>query len=267
MSSRLTSPALAGLRYYGGKSPLRQLGRWVASQLPTAEAYVEPFCGMCGILLQRSRAPLEVVNDRDERIVKWWRVVRDRPDEFARLLRDTPHSRAEYQRQVERLDHPDDLQRALAVHVVLEQGRSGLGNTGWRSHVRGKGGMGNPLAFGWDRVRQLADRMRTVTLECADACDVVEKYAQFGSVLMYVDPPYLDCDHRPYGHSEFDRARLRDLMLGAKARIAVSGYNSEWDELGWRRSQHRTRAIAAAVKTERTESLWTNFAPPQASLL
>ena len=83
---------LSALSYYGGKSGghgSSGRGRWIASLLPgdTRTLYAEPYAGMLGILLQRAPAKLEIVNDLNRRIVNWWRVVRDHPDELARMMR------------------------------------------------------------------------------------------------------------------------------------------------------------------------------------
>lgn len=91
-----------GLAYYGGKSPGRPLTAWIASKLPPWEyqrLYCEPFAGMLGVLLTRKPTRLEVVNDANERIINWWTVIRDRPDEFGRMLDWThQHSRIQFDR-------------------------------------------------------------------------------------------------------------------------------------------------------------------------
>ena len=80
--------ALRGLKWVGGKSAASALGtgKWITSLLPYDRTYAEPFAGMCGVLLQRFPSAEEIVNDLDERVVNWWRVVRDRPDEIQRLI-------------------------------------------------------------------------------------------------------------------------------------------------------------------------------------
>lgn len=72
---------LSALYWPGGKSGNGAgVGRWIADQLPWrySSCYVEPFAGMLGVLLQRKPVQTEIVNDSDERVVNWWRVVRDR---------------------------------------------------------------------------------------------------------------------------------------------------------------------------------------------
>ena len=128
------SKTLTGLPYYGGKQ--KGKAEWIGSLLPWKQdtTYVEPFCGMAGVLLARAPVNLEILNDRNDRIINWWRAVRDEPEEFAYLIENTPYSRAEYDRAWENLDNEEltALQRALAFHIVVEQGLSkGDGYSSW----------------------------------------------------------------------------------------------------------------------------------------
>ena len=68
----------------GGKSSksISQTGAWIAGLLPPPEkrqTYLEPFCGMLGVLLQRSPPGHEIVNDADGAVINWWRTVRTQP--------------------------------------------------------------------------------------------------------------------------------------------------------------------------------------------
>ena len=115
--------------YLGGKSATRKDGNgaWITSLLPPVvrgQVYCEPFAGMLGVLLQRRKAAQEIVNDIDDRIVNWWRVVRDQPEEFARSIRYTPHSRVEFEAATERMANPHehhDVMRAVDFTIISLQ--------------------------------------------------------------------------------------------------------------------------------------------------
>ena len=85
------------LPWYGGK---RGYGKaeWIASFLPHTpdSCYVEPFAGMAAVLLARPPVDIEILNDANGRIVNWWRIVRDEPEEFGRLIDFMLFSRAEF---------------------------------------------------------------------------------------------------------------------------------------------------------------------------
>ncbi|WP_370017835.1 DNA adenine methylase [Planotetraspora sp. GP83] len=63
--------------------------------LPEHTHYVEPFAGSLAVLLARKPSRLETVNDLDRDLMTFWKVLRERPTELARVCALTPHSRAE----------------------------------------------------------------------------------------------------------------------------------------------------------------------------
>ena len=250
---------LRALPYYGGKSPRASngLGRWIASLLPRRPVYVEPFGGMAGVLLSRRPVGSEVLNDADERIVDWWRAVRDRPAEFGRLIQHTPRSRvlfAEASAVVERWEEPDLLRRALAVHIVLLQGiMHGLGNVQYASISRGQ------FLEAAD-IDQLAVRLRRVQLDAVDACVLMRRAAAREDAVVYLDPPYAASNTGGYARVAYDVPSMTELMLGARSFVAVSGVSDEWDGLGWQRHEMPavTYTSAARGAERRIEVLWTN---------
>ena len=57
----------------------------IAALLPAHRHYVEPYCGSLSVLLAKPPSNHETVNDLDCRLITFWRVLRDRPDDLARL--------------------------------------------------------------------------------------------------------------------------------------------------------------------------------------
>lgn len=78
--------------YFGGKTTI---AAQIAAVLPAHEHYVEPFAGSLAVLLAKRPAPMETVNDLDGVLMNFWRVLRDRPQDLARVCALTPHARAE----------------------------------------------------------------------------------------------------------------------------------------------------------------------------
>ena len=190
--------------YYGGKSAgnqMSQAGRWIARHLPYRDIYMEPFAGMCGVLLQRKPSRLEVVNDSDARITNWWRCIRDSPNEFRHLLDHSPRSDFDFawakkiteSATLPNLSDPSnehDLQVGIATHILLADSMFHcLGNAGR---------MAVPYGYGRGRgptdIEQLAERMRKVHLVNRDAVEVLSKIAPHSNAVIYCDPPYRDDD-------------------------------------------------------------------------
>ena len=224
------------LGYYGGKSPGRALTKWIADNLPWEyrSTYIEPFAGMCGVLLTRQRVHTEIINDRNDRLVNWWTVVRDHADEFGRQLEEThQHSRTEYNRCIEDLDCEDPIRRAVAFNVVVNTSilhtDTERGSWIWRDRFVG----GKLSSWCANDIAKIRDRTRMVQIENTDAVELLERMHDKPHAVIYVDPPYRTANHSPYSFVP-DWDALTAVLLKQQGSVAVSGYNDEWDHLGWR---------------------------------
>lgn len=270
--------AVGALAYYGGKNPVTRRGKWINALIgptPKGCSYIEPFAGMLGVLLGRAPAKVEIANDANGWIVAWWRAVRDRPEEFARLIALTPRSRALFNEAVETvLAGPcsgDLLHDALTLHVCVEHSMAHgpvPSRGSWSVIFAGTASPAGIEKWSRERVAALAARMRAVQLECRDACTILERTRRAASALIYVDPPYRSANYSPYGEAakQIDWGQLKELLAAQAGRVAVSGYGDEWDGLGWHRSEladrHRPIGVhAGAPASPRREVLWTNFPP------
>ncbi len=252
------------LPYYGGKRGYGK-GQWIAGLLPWEKnsCYIEPFAGMAGVLLARPPVKLEMLNDLNGRLVNWWRVVRDQPEEFGWLVEHTPISRDEYIWAARAVDDPGlpAIRRALAFHVLISQcinvGDNRLAGGSWRRRF-------STHHWSKDRctavqIQSLAARLLEVQLENSDALGLLERTADCDYAVIYCDPPYPTADTSPYamGNIEFDR--LADLLRLQKGAVAVSGYSGEWDCLGWTADRKPAlRRQFSGVGESRTEALWRN---------
>src|SRR5579863_1655990 len=91
--------------------------------LPECGHYVEPFAGSLSVLLARRPSPHETVNDADQLVMTFWRVLRDQPEALVRACALTPHSRAELSAAARSPTGPTDLETARRVWVRLTQAR------------------------------------------------------------------------------------------------------------------------------------------------
>ncbi len=267
--------------YYGGKTTLADQ---IVSLLPEHSHYVEPFAGSLAVLLAKPRSDMETVNDLDQDLMTFWRVLRDQPAELERAMMLTPHCRAEQETAYDLEASSSDLERARRVWVLLSQGRgSTLRKTGWR-FCRDPAGstysMPDYLTAYAERVPPAAARLHGVSLECRDALEVASDYGKHPNVLLYCDPPYLATSRNStnYRHemaAEDQHRALAEVLREVSASVVLSGYASAlYEDLydGW----HRTEMSAwtgngirnGATKTDgvRTEVLWSNRPLGEASL-
>lgn len=266
--------------YFGGKTSIADR---IAQLLPAHEHYVEPYAGSLAVLLAKPASDMETVNDLDGDLMTFWRVLRNDPEGLERVCALTPHSRAEHLEAYQRDTAPTDLERARRVWVTLTQGRGAhlWRGTGWRyyQNARGSGAsMPEYLEAYTARLAPAARRLRRVSLECQPALDLIAKYGQHPTSLIYADPPYLKttrtwANGNGYGHempTEHDHRELAGALHAAAAAVVLSGYDSPlYQDLygSWHRTEIAVFDGNAALDRRRVEVLWSNRPFPQQGTL
>lgn len=255
--------------YYGGK---QRIAKRIVSFFPEHHHYVEPYCGGLSILLAKPRSNVETVNDLDQSLITFWRVLRDRPDDLMQACALTPHSRIELDLCRQPMDGLDELEVARRVWSQLAQGRSGRRTrTGWRFYIDGdrSTGMAGYLRGYIARMPPAAVRLADVQLECKPALEVIDLYGRDAGVLLYVDPPYLSSTRRSLQyvhemHTEAEHAELAEALNQTTAAVVLSGYHSlVYDRLyaDWERVEIPASTQQSGANAARTEVLWMNFTP------
>ena len=269
--------AISSLPYFGGKSPrspnTKQVCHFVAKALPIKKGYLEPFAGMAGVLLARPPANVETLNDKDEFVMNWWRVVRYQPELLTRMILYTTRSEKEFSRA-----------KALLKAWSPPSPSKGCLETAWAFyittkfsllHSMGKKGGKFVAAYRADwtargpvDVGNLCSRLARVQLLCQDACGLLERIAEMSDYSIYVDPPYKNAANDVYNTHSVDRDRLLAALLAQKGSVCLSGYDDEWDSTGWTKTEFPTtirhfnkKGSGKNVLSKRTEVVWMNFQP------
>ncbi|MEU4228328.1 DNA adenine methylase [Nonomuraea sp. NPDC026600] len=256
--------------YYGSKGTLAPR---IAALLPAHQHYVEPYGGSLAVLLAKKPSEQETVNDLSRDLMIFWRVLRDRPAELARVCALTPHSRAEHDAAFEPAPAGDEIETARRVWIRLTQGRSNAlyCRTGWRYQVAANGlSLPGYLDAYRDRLIPAAERLAGVSLECLPALDVIARYGADAGVAFYVDPPYAaktrNSSHYLHEMKTDDQHReLAHALNATAAAVLLSGYHSPlYDELyaGWNVQEIRTTNTQAGAASTRVEVLWSNRSFP-----
>jgi DNA adenine methylase len=262
-------------QYFGSKG---RLAPWIASLLPPARTYVEPFCGSAAVLFAKAPSPTEILNDQDGDLVLLFRVLRDRGPELARALRHTPYARAEL--AAANLDTPGlgELERARRVFVRLnmsisrtlgrQRGFAAAFNTNGADHA-------HKFASLVDQLEAAATRLRRVILEDRPALEVIAKYGAANAVI-YCDPPYLDstrsaqakrrgADYACEYATQAEHRELAAALHATPAAVLVSGYPSAlYEQLyaGWWRLERMVDKPSSLTSggraTHATEVVWSN---------
>jgi DNA adenine methylase len=260
----MTAPPFA---YFGSKGTLADR---IVATFPAHQHYVEPYAGGLAVLLAKPRAAHETVNDLDQWLMTFWRVLRDRRDDLTAACALTPHSRAEHQAAYKITEDLDEVETARRVWVMLSQGRGGtMRRTGWRFYRDPNGtnsAMPDYLAAYVDRIPACAARLQGVSLECRPALEVIDDYGREPQVLLYVDPPYLGStrssrQYRVEMSAEHEHKEMLARLRECKASVVLSGYRSQmYDDalLDWHRVDLSAFTGQGGNNGRRVECLWSN---------
>lgn len=182
------------LRWVGGKSLLADE---IISIFPSHKRYIEPFFGGGWVFFKKQPADHSIINDINSDLINLYQVVRDQPQELARLVAYTPKSDEVFKQYmlVYNTDYwtkIDPVKRAMIYFFMIKNSFNGLmksfsvGSTGWASN-----GMMETIA-------KVSDRLKSTDILNRDWMDVVAQYAN-KDTLVYLDPPYaLTVDEKDY---------------------------------------------------------------------
>jgi DNA adenine methylase len=260
------------LTYYGGK---QKLAAQIVELMPRHVAYLEPFAGGAAVLFAKPAAERETLNDIDGQIMRFWRTLRDQPEQLASVIAITPYGRADWRESLEPAEDDVEAARRLLVNVDQSFSRS---RESWSppSLLKDRKGRWQPRT--WQslplRIRVAAERLTNVCLENSDAVDLIPRWDHPETVI-YVDPPYTG-DHRKtmakgYAHdADPDLWSRLVTVLGEieSAAVILSGYPcAEVERLGWRtvslRANSNVQARAGGKLPKVPETLWLSPAVPE----
>ncbi len=260
------------LTYYGGK---QALARQIVPLMPAHRVYLEPFAGGAAMLFAKPRCDRETLNDADDTIMRFWRALRDRPDELAAAVAATPYGRSEWRASRDE-DASDDVEAARRLLVNVDQSFS-RSRQGWSVPCLGDG-RGRWQPGSWEnlppKLLAAAERLQGVALEHGDALSLIPKWDRDDAVV-YCDPPYAGPLRTAptKGYRVDDDGSLWpglvDVLLGIEhAAVILSGYPCEQAERldGWRMvplTMKRTvQSRAGGTLAAAPEVVWLSPAVP-----
>jgi DNA adenine methylase len=251
------------LKYPGAKN---RLAPWIVSHIPPHKVYCEPFLGSGAVFLNKEPAYNEILNDLDDDIYNFFKVVRENPKELCRLIEATPYSRTEYTTvYVESEEEALSIERARRFAVKCWQG-FGCGNKYKNGYRRGIGTTSPNPAKAWaglPKTMQLAaERLKNAQIEHKDALELIKD--MYGKdTFIYIDPPYLQDTRKKYlyNHEMTDEQHMKLLKIAKESscKIMISAYENELyntELIGWRK-EHKSTTVECSRR--RIETLYMNY--------
>ncbi|EIZ77773.1 DNA adenine methylase [Novosphingobium sp. Rr 2-17] len=260
------APISPAAGYIGGKRNLSKRICAIIDRTPHT-SYAEPFVGMGGIFLRRTRRPrAEAINDISGDVVTLFRCLAEHYPYVVDQLRFRVTSRAEFQRLLgQDPDRLTDLQRAVRFLYLQRLAFGGKVN-GRNFGVDAAA----PARFDVSKIEPMLadihDRLQSVVIERLPYADFIRRYDREGA-LFYLDPPYWACE-TDYGPGVFDRddfAALATQLAGIKGKFLMS-LNDNGDVRstfeGFVITPITTTYTVGARATQASEVLISNFALP-----
>lgn len=215
------------ISYYGGK---QLMASRIISLFPEHNLYCEPFFGGGAVFFTKQRSNVEVINDKDVRVVNFYRICVSHFDLLKRLIDETPHSRKVHDESAHVLKNP-------ALYSLLKQA--------WAFWLQTNCSFGSCLFSGFAYARkknssekklmnkkksfsiQYKERLDCVQIECHDAIHVI-KTRDTENSFFYCDPPYFNANMGHYGgYTEKDFEDLLVCLGSIKGKFLLSSYDSD----------------------------------------
>ena len=210
--------------WLGGKRNLAKRICAIIDADTNHRSYAEPFVGMGGIFLRRTRCPqAEFINDRGRDVYNLFRILQEHYVAFLDLLRFQITTQANFNRLVgidpETLTDMQRAARFLYLQRLAFGGKISGRNFGLSTDRPGRF---NLTTLEPD-LEALHSRLSGVTVTCLDFAEFIRRVDR-PDALFYLDPPYWGCEG-DYGKQLFSRERFEELAtaLGSlKGRFILS---------------------------------------------
>ncbi len=219
-------------RWVGGKSRLRKK---IIELLPPHDCYVEVFGGAAWVLLAKSPSRVEILNDLDSDIVNFFRVIKEKPEEFLESFEWTIVSRRTFQDLANQpLDQLSDIQRAHRFYyLIMAAWGAELGSPRFQTSIS-DGGHGNRLIGALktlrERIMPVYQRLQTVIIEDLDWRECIARYDRSYEerrVVMYLDPPYPNnnCNYQLNMRQPKEHEEMARILRSLGSRFLLTSYN------------------------------------------
>lgn len=220
------------ITYYGGK---QQLAKIILSMIPSHKIYCEPYLGGGAVFFAKGKSYCEVINDIDNRIIKFYEVCQD-VVLFRQLIERIEHtldSEAMFIRAGKIWYNPSTARSSVdiawAVWLTCNLGYGGSPEGGWKWD---NGTSGSHSGVVMDNYRhqftqKIHERLKHVQISCRDALKVIEQ-RDSEDTFFFLDPPYPGCVQKHYsGFTNNDLEELLQLLTTIKGKFLLCNFSSQ----------------------------------------
>jgi DNA adenine methylase len=233
--------------------------------------FIDVFGGSAAVIINRAPAPIETFNDINGKVVNFFKVLREMPEELICALELTPHSKKEYE-EAWFTDGDSDVEKARKFFIRTQQSIWAAGAQdkvkGWAASLKESRCNISDKTNKWLKtiagLPEVVERFRRIQIENRDYRWIISKYDHDGA-FFYLDSPY-EHTFRSSSPYEFDFKNqdffdLHYYAKSTKGKVAISGYNSPFMVEVFKdfNFNHGPQRKNTRSKKEACECLWTNY--------
>jgi len=208
--------------YYGGKQRMLE---HILPLIPEHRLYAELFFGGGAVYFAKEPSAIEVINDRDDFVINFYRVLKLRFDELKAEVEASLSSRSIHRKANYIYRNPDlycELKKAWALWYLACNSFSGKLSGGWKyDRVENKDAqvlVNRKVLFNDALVR----RIEHTQIESEDAIKVLMS-RDCRHAFFYIDPPYIDSDQGHYaGYTHQMFINLLEALAVVKGKFMLS---------------------------------------------
>ena len=246
-------------KWVGGKSRLRKS---IIPLIPPHQCYVEPFGGAAWVLFGKDPSPIEVLNDIDEELINFFRVVKRQPEALVKSFDLELVSRSEFRRLAAVEPHSlSEVERAHRFYYLIMAGWGGEARYPRFQTSTADGGHGNRLIGAMKtlgkRIEPVHNRLKTVIIENLDWRECINRYDRPTSFL-YLDPPYPGngANYKHNMREEMEHFAIAERLHSVQGKWMLSSYDTDAVRANFHgyniipiRSASGMRAAESAIRT------------------
>ena len=217
------------ITYYGGK---QQLVKEIGAHMPRHKIYCEPFFGGGAYFFYKPPSYLEAINDINNNLITFYKVVQNNFVELDHKIRSSLHSESEYLKAQQVYNTPEkytEVEIAWAVWILTNISFSGSIHGGWR-WCNGTSGSHTGRYMNHKRnafQENLQVRLNHVQISCRNAERVI-KDRDSHDTFFYLDPPYPGTHQGHYkGYTFKELEKLLIQLESIKGKFLLSNSQSQ----------------------------------------
>ena len=215
--------------YMGGKV---LLSKKLIPMIPPHERYIEVFFGGGSMFFRKSKAEINILNDKHNDLINLYLALLHNYDEFKHNCEFLLKSRMIYneyknnmKKEIEYKDMPDAERASKYYYIIMNAFNNNFHNPIAKEKKAGH-------FDGWEYLMQSRDKLKNAMIENCDFRELYDRYKTKENDFWYFDPPYVIAGERGdyYFHSLKDKDHIDLFKIANDININGGKFMISYDD-------------------------------------